>query len=90
MPVFRFSATAIAALASVTSTALSAQATDSTRLPRVVITATRVDSRIGSDIASVAVLNGDSLRARGIRDVAEALREIPGAAIVRSNRPVPA
>ncbi len=82
---FRFTAiTALAAHASVTSTALSAQTTDSTRLARVVITATRVDSRIGSDIASVAVLNGDTLRARGIRDVAEALREIPGAAIVRS------
>ena len=79
---FRFPA--IAALASVTSATLSAQATDSTRLPRVVITATRVESRIGSDIASVAVLSGDSLRARGIRDVAEALREISGAAIARS------
>ena len=29
-------------------------------------------------------INADTLRARGIRDVAEALREIPGAAVVRS------
>ncbi|MGH7710045.1 MAG: TonB-dependent receptor, partial [Gemmatimonadaceae bacterium] len=79
---FRFSA--IAALAIATPITLVAQQRDSTRLPRVVITATRLDSRIGSDIASVTVLDGDTLRARGIRDVAEALREIPGAAIMRS------
>lgn len=75
---------AITALVAVTATALHAQTGDSTRLPRVVITATRVESRIGSNIASVTVLDGDTLRARGIRDLAEALREIPGAAIVRS------
>lgn len=63
---------------------LCAQARDTTSLPRVVITATKVDSRIGSGIASVSVLNGDSLRRRGVHDVAEALREVPGAAIVRS------
>ena len=79
---FRFSA--IAPLVAVTSTALIAQTADSTRLPRVVITATRLDSRIGSDIASVTVLDGDTLRSRGIRDVAEALREVPGATVVRS------
>lgn len=74
----------ITALVAATSTALLAQAADSTRLPRVVITATRVESRIGSNIASVTVLDGDTLRARGIRDLAEALRAIPGAALVRS------
>lgn len=79
---FRFPA--ITALVAVASTALRAQTADSTRLPRVVITATRVDSRIGSDIASVSVLNGDTLRARGINSVAEALREVPGATVVRS------
>ncbi len=79
---FHFSA--IAALVAVTPAALLAQTADSTRLPRVVITATRVDSRIGSGIASVTVLDGDTLRARGIRDVAEALREVPGATVVRS------
>lgn len=79
---FRF--LAIAALVAVTSTALRAQTADSTRLPRVVITATRVDSRIGSDIASVTVLNGDTLRVRGINSIAEALREVPGATVVRS------
>ncbi|MGQ0639498.1 MAG: TonB-dependent receptor plug domain-containing protein [Gemmatimonadaceae bacterium] len=79
---FRFCA--ITALAVTASTRLVAQATDSTRLPRVVVTATRVESRIASDVASVTILDGDSLRARGIRDVADALREVPGAAIVRS------
>ena len=79
---FRF--LAITALVAVTSTALRAQTADSTRLPRVVITATRVNSRIGSDIASVTVLDGDTLRARGIHDVAEALREVPSATVVRS------
>lgn len=79
---FRF--LAIAPLVAVTSTALSAQTADSTRLSPVVITATRLESRIGSDIASVTVLDGDTLRARGIRDVADALREVPGASVVRS------
>jgi vitamin B12 transporter len=75
---------AIAALATVLSGALAAQQADSTRLPRVVVTATRLHSPIGGNIASVSVLHGDSLRARGVRDVAEALREVPGASVVRS------
>jgi vitamin B12 transporter len=82
MPVFRFCA--ITALVATTAGSLVAQATDSTRLPRVVVTATRVETAIARDIASVTVLSGDSLRARGVRDVADALREVPGAAIVRS------
>ena len=73
-----------AAIIVVTPAALSAQARDTTHLPRIVVTATKVDSRIGNGIASVTVLDGDSLRRRGVYDVAEALREVPGVAIVRS------
>ncbi|MGQ0539548.1 MAG: TonB-dependent receptor plug domain-containing protein [Gemmatimonadaceae bacterium] len=79
---FRFPA--IAALVIAASTVLRAQAPDTVRLQRVVVTATKVDSRIGSRIASVSVLDGSQLRARGVRDVAEALRAVPGAAVVRS------
>ncbi len=77
----RFSAIAVLAVAAPVALA---QGTDTTRLPRVIVTATKLDSRIGSGIASVTVLNGDDLRSRGLHDVAEALREVPGAAMVRS------
>lgn len=61
--------------------------TDSTRLPGVVITATRVDSPLGSGIASVSVLSGAELRDRGVTSVADALRWVPGIAMVRGGGP---
>lgn len=62
----------------------SAQTADSVSLPRVVVTATRSSSAIGSNIASTQVLDGDALRQAGVRDVAEALRFVPGAFLVRA------
>ena len=63
---------------------LLAQATDSTRLPRIVVTATRIASPIAADVATTHVLDGTALRHAGVRDVAEALRFVPGAFLVRS------
>ncbi len=61
-----------------------AQRSDSTALPRVVITATRLDAALGSDLSATTVLNGDDLRRAGVRDVAAALRLVPGMAVVSS------
>ena len=57
---------------------------DTTTLRPVVITATRVpvDRRVAP--ATVTVLQGESLRARGVATVADALASVPGMAIVRS------
>ncbi len=63
---------------------LPAQRADSTALPRVVITATRLDAALGSDLSATTVLNGDDLRRSGVRDVAAALRLVPGMTVVRS------
>ncbi|MEK7240613.1 MAG: TonB-dependent receptor [Gemmatimonadota bacterium] len=57
---------------------------DSTRLAPVVITATRVETVIAAP-AAVTVLSGDTLRARGITHLADALRLVPGATVVSSS-----
>ena len=57
---------------------------DTARLGAVVVTATRLPTPIGSAPAAVTVLSGDDLRARGIVRLADALREVPGAAVVQS------
>ena len=57
---------------------------DTARVAPVVVTATRtplVRSRVP---ASVTVLEGATLRAQGLTHVAEALRQVPGVAIVQS------
>jgi vitamin B12 transporter len=63
---------------------LTAQATDTTRLESVVVTATRNPLSIGDVPASVTVLSGADLRARGIVTVTDALREVPGISVARS------
>src|ERR1044072_8865788 len=59
-------------------------ATDTATIERVVVTATRNPIAIGDLPASVTVLQGADLRARGVTSVADALREAPGVAIARS------
>ena len=49
-----------------------------------VVTAERMALPAGVVSGSVTVLQGDELRARGVRSLADALREVPGAAIVSS------
>lgn len=48
----------------------------------VVVTAEREPLPAAAVSGSVTVLRGDEMRARGLRDVADALREVPGAAVV--------
>ena len=57
---------------------------DSTRLAAVVITATRVQTAVSAPV-SATVLSGDSLRARGITHLADALRLVPGVSVASSS-----
>jgi vitamin B12 transporter len=57
---------------------------DTVVIDRVVVTATRNPVAIGDLPASVTVLQGNDLRARGVTSVVDALREVPGVAIARS------
>ena len=57
---------------------------DTTSLAEIVVTATRYPTTPDSVAATVSVIRGDDLRARGIHFVADALREIPGAQVVQS------
>ena len=63
--------------------ALAAQ--DTVVLKPVVVTATRVPVPADAVTAAVTVIKGETLRERGVRTVAEALRETLGASVVESN-----
>ncbi len=67
---------------SLTPVYLSAQSSDTVTLAPIVVTATRVPIAASAVAASVTVISGDALRARGITTVADALRLVPGASIV--------
>ena len=56
---------------------------DTTRLAELVVTPTRLPTPPDAVVASVTVITGDDLRARGVRFVQDALREVPGAAVVQ-------
>ena len=56
-------------------------------LPRVVITATRVDAPAGSSVAATTVIDRAFIDRTGVRDVAELLRGVPGISIARSGGP---
>src|SRR5213593_480501 len=57
---------------------------DTVQLEPVVVTATRLPTRAGAVPEAVTVLSGAELRAAGITTVFEALREVPGAAVVQT------
>lgn len=78
---------ATAVLGALATGGLSAQEPDSTHLPRVVITATRVATPVASDALAVTVLDRTLLERTGVRDVAEALRLAPGVSLIRSGGP---
>lgn len=59
-------------------------ARDTAALPSVVVTATRLPLALPVQPVGVTVLDGADLRARGLVTVAQALREVPGAAVVQS------
>jgi len=56
-------------------------------LPRVVITATRVDLPAGATISANSVIDRAFIERSGIRDIAELLRLVPGVSIARSGGP---
>ena len=69
----------------VTATAVQAQAPqDTVTLAPVTVTATRLPVERQGVPASMTVLSGRDLRARGITRLADALRDVPGASIVQS------
>lgn len=63
---------------------LPAQQADTVRLPDLVVTATRTEWGADKIPAATTVLHGDDLRARGVRFVGEALREVPGMMLVQT------
>ncbi|HEU5467258.1 MAG TPA: TonB-dependent receptor plug domain-containing protein, partial [Gemmatimonadales bacterium] len=58
---------------------------DTFKLAPVVVTATGVPTRADQLPVSVTVLKGSDLAARGIRTVSQALRLVPGAAVVETS-----
>ena len=60
---------------------------DTVVLKPVVVTATRVPIRADAVTAAVTVIDGQTLRERGIRTVADALRETLGANVVATSGP---
>ena len=65
--------------------ALASQApTDTLDVTPVVVTATRLPTRVDAVTAAVTVLTGVELRALGLHTVFEALRDIPTAAVVQT------
>src|SRR6185503_18939939 len=57
---------------------------DTFALSELVVTATRVPVPRAAVPAAVTVIGGEDLRARGVRALADALRDVPGATLVRT------
>jgi vitamin B12 transporter len=57
---------------------------DTTTLPPITVTATRVPLRLDLVASSVTVLTAAQLRAAGYKTVAEALRDMPAASVIES------
>ena len=62
----------------------SAQEKDTTRLQTVVVSASKIPRPASTLTQAVTVLLGEDLRARGVKRVSDALREVPGAMLVQS------
>lgn len=60
------------------------QPRDTIRLPELIVTANRLPMPANAVSASVTVITGEQLRAAGIRDLPDALRQIPGIAVVQT------
>jgi vitamin B12 transporter len=77
--------TAWSALTAFAAPAVLAQAApkDTVRLSEIVVTPTKVPTLRSSIAAAITVLRGDELRERGITLVADALRDVVGAAVVQ-------
>ena len=57
------------------------------RLPEIVVTSTRLPTARDAVTSSVTVISGAELRERGVAFVADALRDVPGAAVVQTGGP---
>src|SRR5256885_16928132 len=57
---------------------------DTARIAPVVVTATSTPLALNRVPASITVLDGAALRAQGLTHVADALRQVPGMAVVQS------
>ena len=80
----RVSLAAVACLGLVPAALAAQEPADTARLAEIVVTATQYPTTPDSVAATVSVIRGDDLRARGIHFVADALREIPGAQVVQN------
>jgi vitamin B12 transporter len=78
---------AAAALAVGAAEARGQEQPDTFRLREVVVTAARLPTPIAAAPGTVTVLTGDELRQRGIRLVADALRLVPGVAVMQMAGP---
>jgi vitamin B12 transporter len=81
---YAFSLRRLLTLSLLTPVGVSGQAPDTVTLKPVVVTASRFPQSPDAVSATVTVLHGDDLRARGIRTVLEGLRATPGATVVQS------
>ena len=63
---------------------IEAQSSDTSRLRPVVVSATKAEAPGSALTQAVTVISGNDLRARGVSRVTDALREVPGAALVQS------
>lgn len=66
------------------SVALFAQETDTAKLETVVVSAAKIPQPAKTLTQPVTVLLGEDLRARGVTRVSDALKEVPGAALVQN------
>jgi vitamin B12 transporter len=78
-----FPAFTAACLVGVTSP-VHAQSGDTAQLGTVVVSASKVPRPAATLSQAVTVISGEDLRARGVTRVSDALREVPGAALVQS------
>ncbi len=60
------------------------QSSDTTQLDPVIVTATRIPTPRNAMTSTVTVLDGEALRAQGIRQVLDALRLVPGLSVVQT------
>jgi outer membrane cobalamin receptor len=60
------------------------QQRDTTSLPLVVVTATRSSAQVAASVATTHMLEGAALRDAGVRDLADALRFVPGIVLARA------
>jgi vitamin B12 transporter len=58
---------------------------DTTRLQELVVTATRSPLPADAVVSSVTTITGEELRARGVRFVQDAVRQVPGAMVVQGS-----